>query len=205
MSRCNVTLEPGASIMDHADAGVVCLKEGVYRGGLFLEKSVEIRGVPGSVIDADGKGAAVRLGTDDVVAVLSDVEIRGGHGELGAGVRLDGYADLTLRNCVIVGNKATQGGAGLGASRGTLRIEGGRVEGGALLTGTVVATLTSPAIDGGLRVREGAVVAVAGGSIGGAVDVAGTSTRAPKLVLSGTKLSDPVANDEEYPGDVTGP
>src|SRR5688500_15579052 len=71
LSKCNVTLSPGQSIMAHAGKGVICLEAGVYPGGLFLEKSVEIRGTAGSVIDAGGKGAAVRVAADDVVAILS--------------------------------------------------------------------------------------------------------------------------------------
>src|SRR5688572_9752939 len=70
LSKCTVTLSPGTSIADHLDAGgVICLQAGVYPGALFIEKSVEIRGVPGSVVDGGGRGAAVRVGTDDVVAL----------------------------------------------------------------------------------------------------------------------------------------
>jgi hypothetical protein len=206
LSECTVTIPPGASIADHlAAGGVLCLQAGMYDGALFLEKSVEIRGVPGTIIDAGGRGAALRVGTDDVVAIVSNVELRGGHGELGAGVRLDGYSDLTLRDCTIAGNKPTQGGAAVGASKGTLRVSGGHIDGGMLLTGIVEATLTKPEIEGGLRVRDGANVTVTGGRIGGEVDVAGTTTRAPKVSLAGTSLSEPIKNDEENPGTIAGP
>jgi hypothetical protein len=206
MSECTITLPPGSSIAEHLDAGgVICLQAGVYPGGLFIERSVEIRGVPGSVIDAGGRGAAVRVAVDDVVAVVAGVELRGGHGELGAGVRLDAYADLTLSNCTITGNRPTQGGAAVGASRGTLRVEGGKIEGGVLLTGAVEAVVSEANTSGGARIREGARVTWSGGAIDGVVSVAGTTTRAPRLVLLATKLSEPVENDEALPGEVVGP
>ena len=119
----------------------------------------------------------------------------------GARDALDGSAGSPGDDCVIDGNTASQGGADLGASRGTLVVSGGTVR-DVLLTGLSEATFTDVTVTGDLRLRENAALVLSGGSVAGEVTVRGTTTRTPWLVVDGTHPAHPVDNDPSAPGAV---
>jgi hypothetical protein len=200
-------LGPGDDLAEAVrSGGSIRLKPGTYRGGLFVEKSVEISG-ENAVIDAGGRGPAVHVTADDAEVVLRGLVLTGGHAEKGGGVRIDGSSDVVLLGCEIRGNRGSQGGPpGLGATDGRVRIErctfgeGQHVQ----LGGVVTAHVIESAIDGDLRARERAQVVVEGGLIGGVVHVRGTSTRAPRVTLRSVSIGGGVENDEELPGEITG-
>lgn len=204
---CTVTVAAGESASKAVQPGaVVCLAPGVHPGALFIGEpgTYEIRGEPGAIVDAGGKGAALRVSTDDATVHVVGVEFRGGHAELGGGARVDGYATVVLEDCAFAGSRGAQGGvAGLGVSAGTVTARRVRFAEDVLFTGTGEVTLDDCDVTGELRAREGAQVIVHGGVVG-ALDVRGTTTRAPSVRFDGAQLLGAVHNDDAYPGDVTG-
>ncbi|MDP2895186.1 MAG: right-handed parallel beta-helix repeat-containing protein [bacterium] len=112
-----------SAICESTDGDEIIVHTGVYNENInFFGKSVILRStdpsdpgiVAGTVIDAGISGSAVTFsGAENESCVLSGFTIRNGSGFYGGGVcggSLDTATRATIRNCVIAGNAADQGG-----------------------------------------------------------------------------------------------
>jgi|AACY02.12.fsa_nt_gi Nitrous oxidase accessory protein len=198
---CTVTVAAGEDVAAalKPDA-VVCLSAGVHRVNLDLTHGVTLRGDAGAVLDGGRKSPVVRVGVHGQQVTLENLEIRGGSHEFGSGVLVEGYSDITIRQCTIAGNeRGPSGGHGIGVHRGQVTVTGGRVS-----DDVVVTTAAKAAFDGvklgALTVREGAEVTVRGGAVA-RLALAGTSTRQPTVTLQGAEVGE-TDNAGAYPGTV---
>ena len=209
---CTVTVEPGSDVAaavaaQGPDGAVICLAPGTHRVNLDLTESVTLRGADGAVLDGGGRGPVVRVGAHGTQVRLENLTLRGGAHEFGSGVLVEGYSDVTLVGCTVDGNRrGPGGGAGLGARRGTVRIEGGRFgDRDDLVFGTVVeATLVGVDVAGDLLAQDGAQVTLEGGRVVGTVRLQGTSTRRPTVTVDGAEVG-AIDNGGQWPGVVVGP
>ena len=197
-----------------AAGGTVCLGAGVHAGPLVLTKSVVLRGDAGAVIDAGGRDSVLRIEGDDLVIRVEAVTLRGGVAEAGGGLALTGWSEVVVVGCTLESNQArgragsSGGGGGAYASRGTLRFEGSTfrdnrapIGSDLFVTGASEVTLTGGHLAGDIAGREGTKLALAGVAVAGALDVRGTTTRAPTVVVQGGSLGS-VRNDPSLPASV---
>lgn len=181
------------------------MAERVVSGPLWIEGPFVGEG-QNVVIDANGRGHAAFVVADQVEVVLRGYVFTGGHGELGGGLRVDGWSKVLVEDCTFEGNRATEGGAnGAGVCAGTVKFE--RCTFGPdddlLLTGACEVELVDCVVNSGVRIREGATVKFTRGRVLGRIDVAGTTTRAPIVRIDGTDTAGGVRNDEQLPGAVS--
>lgn len=181
------------------------MAERVVTGPLWIEGPFVGDG-RGAIVDANGRGHAAFVVADQVEVVLRDFTFTGGHGELGAGLRVDGWSRVLVADCTFEGNHGTEGGAnGAGVCAGTVTFE--RCTFGPdddlLLTGACEVELVDCVVNSGVRIREGATVKFVRGRVRGVIDVCGTTTRAPIVRIDGTETAGGVRNDEQLPGAVS--
>jgi len=109
--------------------GTVRLEEGVYRGRINTEKSVNIIGAGSgrTVVDGDNKGTVITIHryNSDVDVKLIGVAIRGGLDGHGGGIYNQGH--LTIEDAAIIGNNATYSGGGVYNFEGSLDIVNSRI------------------------------------------------------------------------------
>lgn len=196
---CTITLKPGDDLAAAvASGGTVCLEPGVHTGGLLLERSVTLAGQPGAILDAGGRGAVVHVAADDLEITLQGLTLRGGHGELGATVKVEGWSEVVLDNCLLeAGTPAERGASGLGVQRGHLVARGSTLP-DALLSGLAEVGFEQCLVTGPVRLREGAKLKVVGGSLQDTVSLRGNPRRAPELTLEGVEAQ--IDNDAQFPG-----
>jgi len=202
MADCTVSLSPGADIQPHIAAGaVICLAPGHYPGALRIDVPVTMQASGGATLDAGGKGPVVHVTQNGIQVRISGVTLTGGAAEFGAGLLVDAYAEVALDDVSFEGNEPGQGGgAAIGAIRGRLLMRDVRASGNqdVVLDGVTEAAGDSVQLTGGLAVRDGAKVAFKGGTLG-TVNVRGTTTRQPELVLEGVDAGQ-VTNHPTVPG-----
>lgn len=139
-----------AAIREAPEGAVVLLGPGRYLGPVVLRRSVTLRSEAGAgqtILDAQGQGAVLTVQGRGSVVQLEGLTLTGGRSRLGGGLLVPNGADLSAVDCVLLGCEATgDGGGGLCARRGTLRLRGvrfagntGRVGGAALLLNDVQA------------------------------------------------------------------
>ena len=139
--------------------GTICLKEGVYRQTVTIDKSVTIVGAgPGKTfVEGDKKGSVSTIGktNPDIDVKLSDITIQGGSSQCGGGINNSGRlviedstirgntaefgggiyiekdtaAKVTISNVIIKENSVTLDGAGIYNCAGTLIINSGTITG----------------------------------------------------------------------------
>lgn len=196
------------ALADAPDGAVLDVPPGTWAGHLVLRRAVRLRGGPGVRFDGGGGGPIVRVEAPDAEVVLEGFHFARGVAQSGGAVF---FADgrLTLRDCVFEGNAAPGHGGGAVYARGErLVIERCRFEknearqGGAVLLDELVeATVLDSLFVGNravrgaaLRLKEGASATVSGCTFveqsspgpaheGVTLDLAGTSTRTPTLVV----------------------
>ncbi len=215
MAESIVRIEPGSPIAVHLVPGaVVCLGAGVHTESLVIAASVTLRGEPGAVLDAGRAGPVVQVDEDELVVVIQDLVLRGGAGEAGGGLRLCGWSEVTLSHCTIEGNEAMLAGGGIGGgiyqSRGMLRLRDCALRGNRARTasdyaivGAARGEVRGGSFAGDIEVLEGAELTLVGCSVAGHVGARGTTTRAPVLVVRGTRVDGGVDNDANLPASVT--
>lgn len=215
MLECTVRVEVGEAIEPHLKEGaVVCLAPGVHRGGLTIEASLTLRGEPGAVLDAGRRGAVLNIEVDDAKVTIETLTLRGGAGDGGGGLRLNGWSEITVNNCVLEDNEAMLAGGGVGGgilvARGTLLLNDSvlrenRARSGSdlMVTGAARATVRGGEMAGDVSVREGAELVMVGTRVKGALQAGGTTTRAPVVTLRGTRIDGGVENDANLPAAIT--
>ncbi len=201
MAECTVSLTAGADIQPHiAPDAVICLAPGRYPGALRISVPVTIDASSGATLDAEGKGPVIHVVQNGIQVRLRGVTLTGGSAEFGAGLLVDAYAEVALERVVLADNLGGEGGgAGIGAIRGRLLMNA--VEAGSaqdIVLDGVTEAVSEAGTFSALHVRDGAKVAVRGGSIQ-AVEVRGTTTRKPELVLQGVQTGS-VTNHPTVPG-----
>lgn len=210
--ECTVRVEAGAPLAEAiANGGVVCLSSGVHRGPLVLTRSLTIRGDEGAVLDSGGAGTVVSVADDDLVVRIEGVTLRGGHAEAGGGLALTGYSDVVIAKCTFSGNRVpVGGGGGVFASRGTLLVKDsafvgnvGRIASDLLATGVAEVRVEGGEFQGDIGAREGARLSVDGASIGGQLDLRGTTSRAPVVSVTRSRIRGGVHNDADLPASLT--
>ena len=190
--------------------GPVSLAAGTYAGGVLVEASVHVRGTSGVVIQGGEGGPVLLVDADELVVTMEDVVLTGGSGEAGGGLRLSGWSEVALHRVVVSENSATLSGGGSGggiyAHRGTLRLvdctlrQNHAPHGSAItLTGAARAEVRGGLIDGDILVTEGAELTLVGVRVTGRITARGTSTRAPTVVLRGTRPEGGIENDVNLP------
>ena len=204
-----------AELADFPDGGVLCLRPGRYSGGLFLERSVTLRGLAdGVILDNDGRGTVLVI-PHRIRVVIERMTLTGGHAGSsfgGAGILVDGFAEVMLRDCVIQKNRAGVGG-GVFVASGLLTIQRCRLLGNQAARGSAIMAVDvarvmvlDSLIVGGVedghdlvRVGDGAQVSiegstlVLGGAAGTVLAVAGTTTSVPEVRIRDSILSGPEA------------
>jgi hypothetical protein len=95
--------------------GTIYLKEGVYKGPVTIDKSVNIFGADSgeTFIDGNQQGSVFTIGKPDlnVDVELSTFTIRGGSSDFGGGI--NNFGRLTLEDILITGNTASNSGGGI--------------------------------------------------------------------------------------------
>ncbi len=179
------------------------LAPGVHLGPLWIEQSVTLRGEPGAVLDGQFRGSVIRVEADDLEVRLEGLTLKGGVAEVGGGVLLNGYSSVILSECTVEGNAAPRnGGGGLYAARGNVRVLGcrfqrnvARVGNDVLLSGVAEAVFEGSQLDGDVVVREGVRLVLRDCDISGVLDLRGTTTRAPAIELDGAQVLGGVRNE----------
>jgi nitrous oxidase accessory protein len=97
-----VHVGPGAGALQTAIAGsapgdVLILAPGNYPGQFVIDHSLTLQGLPGAVLDGQGKGTVVTLTGDDITLKGFDITRSGGRGEdMDAGVKIVKGADRNV-------------------------------------------------------------------------------------------------------------
>ena len=194
-----------------ADGAVLGIPAGRWRGPLQLHRSVTLLGlgdVAEVVLDGDRGGPVITVQEDDLNVRLVGLSLVNGLAQSGGAVSLTGFSSVELQSCVLRDNRAGQGPGGavyveagqLGLVRCRVVDNEGRggtaalVDGvGALALQDCLVVADAPAGGAALSVRDGAEVTLTGSTIdggaGAAVSVAGTSSRRPRLSVTGCLLS----------------
>ncbi len=186
------------------------LAAGTYLAGVAIGRSVRIVGPvvgpgtgPGAVLLAPPGQPVLRVDADGLDVTLVDLTLRDAAAEVGAGLTLRGFSTVTLQGCTVLGCRARQApGDALYADAGLLQLRNCAIGGldterGASLAVvhvSGVATLRAEdcALSGDaeavLLVREEADVELLRCSVrqrgqGAAVDVAGSRSQRPEVVL----------------------
>jgi hypothetical protein len=111
--------------------GTIYLKEGVYRGIVNINRSVNIIGVGSgrAVIDGDNKDTVITIvgNNRDIGVRLTGVVIRGGLDGHGGGIW--SCCNLTIADTNVTGNTATYSGGGVYNFEGSLHIMNSRIVG----------------------------------------------------------------------------
>lgn len=203
-------LNPGDDVQAAlTGGGVVCFAPGVYAGAFTVDRSVTLRGEPGAVLDAGGKGSVLLVAQDDLVVGVEGLTLRNGHNAAGGGLLLQGYSAVTVADCVVEGARASEAGGAVYAAAGQLEVTGTAFRGNAgrfgqdlIATGVAEVRVRGSTFAGDVAAREGAVLELNDTAVAGTVDVRGTTTRGPKVTIAGGAVPR-VQNDERVPGTVT--
>ena len=131
MTEAEHTLHPEEDLQEALDAlpdgARLTLAPGTYEAGVTIRRSVTLVGQGGAaevVLEAIGTRAVVAiLGDEELVVTLEGLTLTDGSGDLGAGIRLEGCPAVTLRDCVLRGNRAAHLGGGIYLDEGQLRVE----------------------------------------------------------------------------------
>ncbi len=220
--RCDRIVGPDddlRAILDEvADGAVVGLPAGTWTGPGMIGRSVTLVSLAGSgetTIDGQRQGPVVHVQADGLTVKLIGLVLRNGFAETGGGVRLDGFSELHVQDCMLRDNKAGQGGGGgahadagdliltrcrlfdnTGKGGNTLLIDG--VAGARVDTCLLVGD--DSASSSAMRVGDGAEVTVHGSTVvaeggGAALQVSGTASRRPTVKVHGSLLSGSPAMD----------
>jgi len=229
MNRQEVILDGGSdiqrAIQQASENAVLKLKPGVYKGGVFIDKSITLRGLSDSVSEVilDGQDAGesvITIHGKQLNIILENLAIANGSAEAGGGIFVSSGQHVEIRGCLIRDNEADYyGGGGIYASAGEIFIQNtyflrnvGRHGGGALLDGSVQASIQDTVFaqnrglrGGGVRIKENATVKcerctfadnqLEVGGKGTAIYISGTMSWKPTLELSDSIL-------DSQPGDV---
>ncbi len=195
-----VRVAAGELIAPHlVDGATVCLGSGVHLGGLEITHSVTVKGDPGAVIDAGGRGPAVVVTGDGLTVRIEGVTLVGGHAELGAGLRVEGDSRVIVDGGGARDNHGgAAGGAGIGMVRGTLELTGGDWQ-DALITGFATVNAQGATFTGEVRLREEGALVCVGCRLDGGLSLRGTTTRRPSATLDMATVG-VVHNDPTHPG-----
>lgn len=202
---CTVSLSPGDDLTPHlVDGAVICLREGVHQASLRVGANVTLRGEPGAILDAGGRGPVVRVDKDQLEVTVQDLVLRNGAHQAGSGVVVDAYATVKLVGCTIEGNQPDEGGGnGLRVTRGWVTVVDTTVgpSDGVVVSTTAEVDFTGGELQGDLRVLDGAKVRLEGTTVRGKLLLRGTRTRKPTLTLKGAEVPG-LDNDSPHPGTV---
>lgn len=190
-----------------ADGAVLGLRPGRYPVNLEPVRSVSFvaLGAPGeAVMDGGGRGPVLAVQADGIQVRLQGLTLTGGASDVGGAVRLSGFSEVHLSDCLLEGNRSGQGpGGAVFVSRGDVELVRCRVrdcpgqDGVALAIGGVGGLvmrdsllLSAPApVAAGLRVRDDALVQLVGSTLvadgAAAVSVAATASQRPTVTLVG--------------------
>lgn len=211
MSETSVRVLPGDAIEPHMRPGaVIVLAAGVHRAPLVVECDVTLRGEPGAVLDAQRGGAAISVMVDGLAIKLEGLTLRGGAGEAGGGLQLTGWSEVSCVGVTFEDNEArlSHGGVGGGAFvlRGMLTVEDctfRRNEAGVgsdlAVWGASRAVVRGGFFAGDVSCREGAELTMVGSHVTGRLELRGTTTRVPRVVLKGARIDGGVHNDLNNP------
>ena len=211
MIDCTARVEAGAPIDPHlVDGAVVCLAAGVHHASLLIDASLTLRGEPGAVLDAGRAGPVVRVAADQLVVKLEGLTLRGGAGDAGGGIRLTGWSELVVSQCVVEDNEALLAGGGIGggafAERGKLTLNdtqfrGNRARGGSdlLASGLAAIEVNGGSFAGDVTLLDGVRATLSGGRVHGKLTTRGTTTRAPAVTLKGMAVDGGIDNDANLP------
>jgi nitrous oxidase accessory protein NosD len=217
MTECTAQIAAGAdlsaAIAAAPEGATLCLAPGSYSGCLRIERSLTLRG-PGAILDAGQEGRVLLLPVDGARVLLEGLTLRGGSAKEGGGVAIEAFAELTLRDCRLEGNRARgAGGGALYASMGKVVLErctlaDNQAEAGQALFANQVARLEarscvlSGAGTGSLVLaRDGARIEFEGCRLDAplVLEASGTSSRAPELRLVACTLGGRIQNDPVRP------
>lgn len=192
------------------EAAEVLLAAGVHRGGLEIGRSLLLRGEPGAVLDAEGRGRALIVQVDDARVRVEGLTLRGGHAEAGADLYVNGWSEVELVDCRLEeGDARAGGGAGAWIAAGTVAFlrcafAGHRARWGSDLVATGASEVRAEAcrFAGDVAAREGALLSLSACRVEGRLDLRGTTTRAPQVHLQSTEVA-LLVNDPERPAELS--
>jgi hypothetical protein len=98
------------------DGSSVCLKKGKYPGGIFIRKSVTLKGIEGAentIFDSEGKYRAIAVTGQGIDVHIQGITIKGGNAfDAGAGLAVQAESKIMVSDCIFQGNMARQYGGG---------------------------------------------------------------------------------------------
>ena len=110
------------AIDDTGPGGTIYLKEGVYRGTVTTNRSVNLIGAGSGTtfVDEDKKGSVLPIGktNSNIDVTLAHMVIQKGLSENGGGI--NNFGRLTLEDTIITRNEATGSGGGVSNKEGTM-------------------------------------------------------------------------------------
>jgi hypothetical protein len=206
MQDCTVRIAPGEAIGPHlTDGAVICLEAGVHSGGLTLGANLVIRGEPGAILDGQGRNPVVQILAHEKQITLKGLTLRGGYGESGGGLYLDGFSQVTVDDCSFEDNKSMEGGGpGLVVTGGLLTLNNSNFSPSDNLIFDTLAqvSMNDCRIDGDLRIADGAKVKANGSTVAGVLTLRGTTSRSPTVELSNCTIGT-IDNSIDLPATIT--
>jgi predicted outer membrane repeat protein len=155
---------PGTNRIDFNTTGIIQLQS-----GLVLSDTVEIPGPGSGLLTVRGSGtSSVFTINPGATVTLSGLTISNGHSVDGGGIHSDG--NLTLSNCIVTGNSASNTAGGI-FSTGVLTITGSTISNNNAVAGGSGINNT-----GTLVITNGVVSGNTGASNGGGISNSGTFT-----------------------------
>ncbi len=227
-------MDLAAEIRDAKPHDTVKVPAGRYTVNLEITKPLTLLAMGQVVFDGVHSGSVIRVSSEGLVRLSGFMIVGGNAAEAGGAVCVtNGQVELT--DCTLRFNKAPMyGGGGLYvrdakvvAQRCRFEANTGRQGGAVLVDGTGELRLLDSTViqnaaveGGGIRVKEGAKLEIDGctladnkvvgdGAIGGALHIAGTTTRAPVVSVTGSIISERsegatcVFNSPKLPGALT--
>lgn len=208
-------MDLAATVRDAKPNDTVKVPAGRYTVNLEVTRPITLLAMGQVVLDGVHSNSVLRIATDGVVRLSGFMIVGGNAPEAGGAVNVvEGQAELT--DCTLRFNKAPMyGGGGLYvrdakvvAQRCRFEANTGRQGGAILVDGTGELRLLDSTViqnaaveGGGIRVKEGAQVEIVGctiadnkvvgdGANGGALHLAGTTSRAPTVKISNSIISE---------------
>ncbi len=198
-SPCTLHVPVGSPLpVEYPDNAVICLASGRHSGHLFVERSVTLRGEPGAILDAGGRGSVIHVATDGTTVQIEQVTLTRGHSELGGGLRVDADSRVVLVGVTFENNRADAGEA-LGLVRGEVRLHDCTVTGSVHVGGFAMLYTEASKLSGQTTLVDSAEMQVTDGTLADSVRLVGRPRQQPVLHIAGARVTT-IEQHPKFPG-----
>ncbi len=101
----------------------IILSAGIWRVNLLITRSITIKGADGATLDGGQLGSVFKIDRPGLKVSLNNLEIFNGMSVSGGGLNLSADSEVTIENCIMMGNHASTTGGAISVTRGNLFIE----------------------------------------------------------------------------------